>query len=42
MRGFPDGPGVKVLPSSAGVTGSTPGQGRTIPHALLAAKKEKT
>ena len=30
---FPDGPGVKVLPSNAGAADSTPGQEATIPDA---------
>ena len=30
---FPGGPVVKNLPSNAGDTGSTPGQGTKIPHA---------
>ena len=30
---FPDGPGVKVLPSNAGAADSTPGQRATIPDA---------
>ena len=44
MRDFPGGPGVKILPSSAtpsaGVAGSIPGQGATIPHA--SSQKNKT
>ena len=31
---FPGGPVVKNLPSSAGDTGSIPGQGTKIPHAM--------
>ena len=33
-RGFPAGPGVKTLSSNAGDTGSIPGQGTKIPHAM--------
>ena len=33
LRDFPDGPVVKSMPCSAGVTGSLPGQGTKIPHA---------
>ena len=33
LRNFPDGPVVKNMPCSAGVTGSLPGQGPKIPHA---------
>ena len=31
---FPGGPGIKILPSSAGGTLWTPGQGTKIQHAL--------
>ena len=33
-RDVPGGPVVKNLPGSAGVTGSIPGQGTKIPHAM--------
>ena len=33
-RDFPGGPVVKNLLSNAGDTGSTPGQGTKIPHAM--------
>ena len=33
-RNFPDGPVVKSLPCNAGDTGSVPGQGTKIPHAM--------
>ena len=33
-RGFPGGPVVKNLPSSAGDVGSIPGQGTKIPHTV--------
>ena len=39
-RDFPGGPVVKTLPSNAGGTGSTPGRGAKIPHALR--QKTKT
>ena len=34
MGDFRGGPGIKTLPSSAGDSGSIPGQGAKIPHAL--------
>ena len=33
-RDFPGGPGVKNLPSNARDTGSIPGRGNKIPHAV--------
>ena len=42
MWDFPGGPVVKTLPSNAGDTGSTPGQGAKIPHALGPKKNQKT
>ena len=38
---FPGGPVTETLPSSAGDTGSIPGQGVKIPHASLPKKKAK-
>ena len=37
-RDFPGGPVVKIPPSNAGDTGSVPGWGIKIPHALGATK----
>ena len=37
---FPGGPVTETLPSSAGDTGSIPGQGVKIPHASLPKKKQ--
>ena len=34
MRDFPSNPVVKSPPSNAGVTGSIPGRGTKIPHAV--------
>ena len=39
-KDFPDGPGVKTLPSNAGGVGLIPGQGTKITHAKKK-KKEK-
>ena len=38
---FPGGPGVKNPPSNAGDTGSIPGQGTKIPHAVWHSQKRK-
>ena len=38
---FPDGPVVKNLPSKAGGTGSVPGLGTKIPHAVQPKLKKK-
>ena len=39
--GFPGGPVVKTLPSSAGGAGSIPGQEAKIPHASQRKKKQQ-
>ena len=41
METFPGGPGVKILPSRAGGTGSTSGWGSKIPHAWRPTGKTK-
>ena len=38
--GFPGGPVVKTLPSSAGAAGSIPGQEAKIPHASQRKQKQ--